>query len=330
MEKREKWAPARLVLLDAETLGSDLDLSGIENLGDLTVYTRTEPEEVLPRAGQADVIITNKVCFPGELIRELPRPQLIALTATGYNNVDLQAARQANMAVVNVAGYSTESVAQHTFAMLFYLLRGMRRQDDYVRRGEYSRSGLFTWLERPGRELSALQWGLVGMGAMGQRVGCRAEAFGCRGAYTSTSGKNSYPRHPRLPLPELLSTSDVISIHAPLNGTTRGLIGAAELQMMKESALLLNLGRGGIIDETALAAALRKGRPFGAGLDVLEDEPPQPDSPLLRLAAEPNQERLLITPHSAWAAVEARQRLIDETAANIQAFFKEEGRNRLV
>ncbi|WP_457607081.1 D-2-hydroxyacid dehydrogenase [Nitratifractor sp.] len=308
----------KLVLLDAETLGSDLDLSPLERFGELSVYPRTAPEETAERICDAEIVITNKVVLDRETLMMAPRLKLVCIAATGINNVDLKAAEGMGIAVKNVAGYSTSSVAQHTFALLFYLLEQLRYYDEFVKSGAWSRGGLFTHLGRPFWELEGKRWGIVGLGAIGSRIAALAEAYGCEVSYHSTSGNPHSERYPHRELDELLEHCEILSIHAPLNEHTRGLLGARELALRPEGSILLNLGRGGIVDEAALAAELDR-REIYAGLDVTEKEPLPADSPLLSLH---HPERLVITPHIAWASLEARRRLLEGIVKNIEGYLK--------
>lgn len=316
----------KLCFLDAKTLGPDVDIAPLRSLGELQVYETTAPEQVAERLRDAEVAIVNKTVLTAEIMAAAPALRMVALCSTGVNVVDLDYCRAKGIAVANVAGYSTQMVAQHTFAMLFYLMERLAVYDRYVKSGAYVTSDIFTYFGPPIRELSGRRWGVIGLGAIGGTVARIAEAFGAKVAYFSASGKNQSAAYPRVSLEELLAGSDVVSIHTALTPVTRGLIGAGELARMKPSAYLLNLGRGGIVDEAALAAALDGCRLAGAGLDVLETEPIKADNPLLRIK-EP--ERLLITPHIAWASVEARSRLIDEVSANIAAFQAGERRGRV-
>ncbi len=316
----------QIVFLDAGTVGDDVDLSGLQELGTVTSYEYTSPQETIDRIGDAQIVVTNKVKLGEEVFTACPELKLVALTATGVNNIDLEAARTHSVAVTNVAGYSTNSVAQHTFALLLSLLGRIDYHDRYVKSGEYSSSGTFTHLDHPFWELTGRTWGIVGLGAIGRAVGTLAEAFGCRIQFFSTSGASSHDRWSAVDLETLLTTSDVISVHAPLNELTEGLIGEQELALMPPHAIILNLARGGIVDEAALANALDTGQIGGAGFDVFVTEPPPADSPLMNLA---HPERAVFTPHVAWASVEARTRLIDELCLNIRAFSAGERRNRV-
>ena len=306
----------KLVLLDAETLGEDLDLSPLERFGELVVYPRTAPEETSERIREAEIVITNKVILDRETLIMAPRLNLVCITATGMNNVDLEAAKGMGIAVENVAGYSTPSVVQHTFAMLLYLNEQLAYYDRFVKEGSWSRGGLFTHLGRPFSEIAGKRWGIVGLGAIGSEVANLAKSFGAEVSYYATSGTPHSDRYPHKDLETLLRESHILSIHAPLNERTRGLIGPRELSRLPDGAVLLNLGRGGIIDEAALAAELDR-RELYAGLDVTQQEPLPEDSPLLRLR---HPERLLITPHIAWASREARERLLQGIVKNIEEF----------
>lgn len=316
----------RLCFLDAKTLGPEADLSPLSRLGDLQIYETTRPEEIAGRLQGVQIAITNKAVLTAETLTALPGLRMVALCSTGLNAVDLDCCRKRGIAVANVAGYSTRMVAQHTFAMLFYLMEHLGEYDAYVKSGGYVHSDIFTHFGWPIRELDGKAWGIVGLGAIGRTVAGIAEAFGARVCYFSASGQNRSERYERMSLEALLGWSDVVSIHAALTPATSGLIGDGELRLMKPSAYLLNLGRGGIVDEAALACALDEGRLAGAGLDVLEREPMSKDSPLLSMR---HPRRLLVTPHIAWASVEARKRLAAEVAANIAAFQSGKRRNRV-
>jgi glycerate dehydrogenase len=265
------------------------------------------------------VVITNKVLINRDVMDACPELELICIVATGMNNVDLDYAAQKGIVVKNVAGYSTESVTQCTFSLLLYLLNAGRYYDDYVKSGQYAASPVFTHLGREFWELAGKRFGIIGMGTIGRRVATVASAFGAKIAYYSTSGKNlDAAGFPHLSLEELLQTSDVVSIHCPLNDQTRNLLTESRLRMMKRSAYLLNMGRGGIVDEAALARMIDENRIAGAALDVLAAEPIATDSPLLKVL---NKEKLYITPHIAWASREARRLLISRTAQNIKGHF---------
>ncbi len=307
-----------IVLLDAKTLGDDLDITVLESFGTLTVYQTTPPEETLERIQTADIVITNKVVITANMMEAAPRLKLICIAATGMNNVDLDAAKSKGIEVKNVAGYSTKSVVQHTFAMTLYLLEKMAYYDRAVKDGSWSESGLFTDVSQPFYEISGKKWGIIGFGTIGQEVAKVATAFGAEVSYHSTSGKNLQHAYPHQSLELLLKDCDIISIHAPLNDDTYNLINENNLPFIKEDAILLNLGRGGIINETDLAFELDR-RILYAGLDVLEQEPLTLNN---RLNEVNHKERLLITPHIAWSSIEARKKLLEGIVENIQVFME--------
>lgn len=307
-----------IVILDAKTLGEDLDLSILEQFGSLRVYETTTPDETLERIEIADIVITNKVVITANMMEETPRLKLICIAATGMNNVDLEAAKFKGIEVKNVAGYSTKSVVQHTFSMALYLLQQMAYYDRVVKDGTWEKSGLFTDVSRPFYEIAGKKWGIIGLGVIGQEVARIAEAFGAEVVYHSTSGKNLHHAYPHFSLEFILKDCDIISIHAPLNDRTYELINENNLSYIKENAILLNLGRGGIIDETDLAFELDR-RKIYAGLDVLETEPMTSDNRLNEVA---HKERLLITPHIAWTSIEARKKLLEGIVKNINTFME--------
>lgn len=307
-----------IVILDAKTLGDDLNISILEKFGTVTRYETTSEEETAQRIEIADIIISNKVVITANLMEEAPRLKLICIAATGMNNVDLDAAKFKGIEVKNVAGYSTKSVVQHTFAMALYLLEKMAYYGNIVKNDDWSNSGLFTDVSHPFYEISGKKWGIIGLGAIGTEVAKIAEAFGAEVFYYSTSGKNLKSAYPHLTLESLLKDCDIISIHAPLNDDTYELINENNLSFLKEKSILLNLGRGGIIDETDLAFELDR-REIYAGLDVLEKEPITLEN---RLNEVIHKERLLITPHIAWTSMEARKKLLDGIVENIQTFLE--------
>ncbi len=261
-----------IVLLDAKTLGDDLDLSVLEKFGTFTSHDTTSQEETAERIEIADIIITNKVVITANMMEEAPRLKLICIAATGMNNVDLDAAKFKGIEVKNVAGYSTKSVVQHTFAMALYLLEKMAYYDATVKNATWSESGLFTDVSRPFYEIYGKKWGIIGLGTIGQEVAKIATAFGAEVSYHSTSGRNLHHAYPHKSLEFILKDCDIISIHAPLNENTMDLINENNLHYIREDGILLNLGRGGIINETDLAFELNRRR-FYAGLDVLVKEP---------------------------------------------------------
>lgn len=308
----------KIVFLDAKTIGDDIDLSGFDALGEVVKYGFSTPDEARGRTRDADVIVLNKVEVNEHSIGEADRLKLVCVTATGTNNLDKEYLDSRGIAWRNVAGYSTETVAQHTFALLFYLLEKLRYYDDYVKSEQYVGDVTFTHFSNVFHELSGRTWGIIGLGTIGRRVADIAKLFGCRVVYYSTSGKNVQPGYERLGFEELLSVSDVVSVHAPLDDNTRGLMDREAFARMKPGAIFLNLGRGPIVVEQDLADALRNRTIAAAGLDVLSAEPMRADNPLLSIK---DSERLIITPHIAWASVEARERLMKIIEGQIRDFF---------
>jgi lactate dehydrogenase-like 2-hydroxyacid dehydrogenase len=306
----------KIVILDALTFG-ETDLSGFNDLGEVEVYQTTSADETLERVKNADVIVTNKVVIDATTMDAASNLKLICVAATGMNNVDLEYAAQKETAVKNVAGYSTDSVIQHTFSMLFYMMGHSRYYDEYVKSGEWQQSPIFTNVAKPFFELKGKKWGIIGLGEIGRGVADIAKAFGAEVVYYSTSGKNSNSDYEQTTFTKLLETCDIVTIHAPLNAQTKGLIGHSELLMLKDGAVLLNLGRGGIVTESALAAIIDV-KEIYVGLDVLEKEPMTDPHPLMGVE---HKERLYITPHIAWTSVEARDRLIASVAENIKTHF---------
>lgn len=315
-----------IVILDAATLGIDLDLTPFNSFGDVTVYQSTTKDELLKHAEKADVIIMNKFEIGLNEFMILPKLQLICLTATGYNNVDIAGAKEYGVIVTNVAGYSTESVAQHTFSMLLYQMQHLKYYDNYVKDGKYPDSETFTHIEKSWHEISGKKWGIIGLGNIGRRVASIANSFGADVFYTSTSGIKRTEDYRELSLDELLTTADIISIHSPLNHKTKNLISFKEFQKVKNSLYIMNLGRGGIINEEALAYAVDNNQIKGACVDVLTTEPVNPSNPLVNII---NKDRILITPHIAWASIEARNKVVEEICLNIDAFNSGKARNRV-
>lgn len=309
----------KIVFLDAKTIGEDIDLSGFDVLGEVVKYGFSTAEEARERSKDADVLILNKVQVNQKTIGEADHLKLVCVTATGTNNLDKEYLDKRGIAWRNVAGYSTESVAQHTFAMLFYLLEKLPYYDNYVKSEKYVNDVSFTHFAKAFHELSGMTYGIIGLGNIGRRVADIAKAFGCRVIYYSTSGRNSQPGYERVSFDELLEQSDIVSIHAPLDENTLGLMNKEAFAKMKKSAILLNVGRGPIINEVDLAEALNNKTIAAAGLDVLSVEPMQEDNPLRGIK---DSERLLITPHIAWAGVEARNRLMGIILGQIKEFFK--------
>lgn len=315
----------KIVFLDRETLGSDIDCSCLNQYGNAIIYEQTEVDEVSKRIEDASIVITNKHILGPEQLKNATKLKLICVTATGVNNIDLEYCKLANIAVCNVKGYSTNAVAQHTFALLLDLYNKNHYYHNYIASGNYASSSMFTHLGHSFHELDNKVWGIVGMGDIGRKVANLAEAFGCQVQYYSTSGRNNQAQFKRVDFDTLLKTSDIITIHAPLNKQTEYLFDEEAFAKMKNSAYLINVGRGKIVKETALVDALKNHLIAGAGLDVFENEPIKADSKLLEIQ---DPTRLLMTPHIAWAPVETRNRVIEEVCLNIESFKKGSFRNR--
>ena len=305
----------KIVYLDSATVG-ETPMDGIAELGELVCWPESTPEEALERVRDCNVLIVNKVLVTRALLDAAPELRLVCEAATGVNNIDLEACRERNIPVRNVAGYSTDSVVQTTFMHILSLMGNAPYFDNTVKDGTYSKGTLFTDVSRPYIEMKGKRIGIVGMGAIGTGVARVAEAFGMEVVYYSTSGTGHCKEWPSISLGELMRTSDVISIHAPYNERTAGLIGAGELAMMKPSAIIVNMGRGGIVDEAALAEVIDNDLIGGAALDVFTKEPLPGDSPLLRTR---HPEKLRFTPHTAWASTEALTRLVNCIAENIRS-----------
>ncbi len=316
----------KLVFMETDTLGDDVDYSPFYQLGEVIKYNKSEPEHNQERVRDADIIVVNKIPMDEETLKYADHVKLICLTATGTNTVDFDYMKKRDIAVTNVKGYSTQSVVQHTFALLFYIYEKLAYYDQFVKSGEYAASDIFSRFDKKFNELSGKTWGIIGLGEIGRGVARVAEAFGCRVIYYSTSGKNTSTIWKRVEFETLLKESDIISIHAPLNSDTEYLIDENALKLMKNTAVLLNLGRGNIIREEALLKALETDEIGGAGLDVISEEPMRPDNPLLNVK---DSTRLIITPHIAWATVEARRRCLNEVYENICSYLRGEERNRV-
>lgn len=297
----------KIVFLDAKSIGEDIDLSGFDVLGEVVKYDFTTDEEVPKRAADADIIIVNKVNINEKTIGGAEHVKMVCVTATGTNNLDKEYLESRKIIWHNVAGYSTESVTQHTFAMAFYLLEKLRYYDDYVKDEKYIDDTVFTHFANRFFELSGKTWGIIGLGNIGRRVAGIAKSFGCRVIYYSTSGKNHNKEYEEVDFDTLLAESDILSVHAPLDENTQNLMDKDAFEKMKNTAIFLNLGRGPIVVEADLADALEQGRIAAAGLDVLCIEPMSPDNPLRCIK---DSDKLLITPHIGWASVEARTRLM--------------------
>lgn len=307
----------KIVFLDAGTMGTS-SLAPIESQGELVAWPNSTPEESVARVSDCDVLIVNKIKVNDRLLDAAPRLRLVCEAGTGINNIDVDACERRGVLVRNVAGYSTDSVVQETFMHILNLLGNGAYFDDVVKSGAYSRSGLFTDYSRPFIEMTGKTLGVIGLGAIGSKVARIGTAFGMKVVYYSTSGTSHSTEYPSVPLERLMRESDVISVHAPYNERTAGLVGEKELRMMKPKAIIVNMGRGGIVVEDALAKVIDEGVIGGAGLDVYSVEPIPADHPLLHTR---HPERLSLTPHVAWASIEARERLIQSIADNIAKGF---------
>lgn len=308
----------KIVFLDTKTVGEVPNIDDLKSLGDVTFYQTTSPEETEERIKDAEIVITNKVVLDKDLINGAENLKLICVAATGMNNIDRDSAKDADIPVKNVSGYASGSVAQTTFAMILHLVQKLNQFDEFVKSGEYSDHDIFTNQEITFSEIHGKQFGIIGLGDIGREVASIAEAFGAEVVYYSTSGRNLDQPYPHMKLDKLIETSDFVSIHAPLNENTRGIVAYDQFQMMKDTAYLINTGRGEIVVEPALARALDEDLIAGAALDVFEHEPINADNPLLNIQ---NKHKLVMTPHIAWASIEARTELIDGVKKNIEEFL---------
>jgi glycerate dehydrogenase len=321
----------KIVFTDVKTLGFNVNVSGLSRYGQVQLYDCLKDNEVAAAVSDADIIITNQNNLNESNLGGSDKLKLICAAATGYDNIDTAYCREKGVAVTNVPGYAAGSVAQHTFAMLLYLISHSRYYDDFVKDGTYSTMFPVNHENRDFFELEGKTWGIIGLGAIGRKVGLIAEGFGCHVIYYSTSGKNHDVPFKESMLDDLLRNSDIISVHAPLNRETRGLIGRTELGQMKKSSYLLNLGRGGIVSEEDLVYALENQMIAGAGLDVFENEPIRQDGPLMRhINGRPEAGvNLYLTPHIGYASTEARERLMSTICSNIEAFLAGNDLNRV-
>mgnify|MGYP003418720591 FL=1 len=308
----------KIVILDRATLGFDIDISIFETLGEVISYDITLPNETTNRVKDADIVITNKVMISKEVM-ENSNLKLICISATGTNNVDLEFAKQKNIPVKNVAGYSSSSVVQLAFSMIFQIVQKLDYYKKYVDSGNWQKSQIFTHIDKPFFELDGKKVGIIGLGDIGRNFAKKARAFDCEVMYFSTSGKNSNSEYKQVSLDELLNTCDIISIHCPLNENTKDLLNYKNMKNIKDGAILLNLGRGGIINEPDLAKIIDE-KEIYCGIDVVSVEPIAEYNPLLKVK---NKDRLLLTPHIGWASVEARTRLVKIVAENIKEFISQ-------
>lgn len=308
----------KLVFLDTKTIGEDIDLSAYDALGEVVKYGFSTLEEIPERVKDADVLIVNKIAINEQTIGNAKNLKLVCVTATGTNNLDKEYLKKRGIAWRNVAGYSTESVTQHTFALLFYLLEKIRYYDDYVKDEKYINDTVFTHFAEHFNEVNGKTWGIIGLGTIGRRVADIAKAFGARVIYYSASGSPAQEGYEQVDFETLLTTSDIVSVHAPLNEYTKDLMDREAFAKMKKTAIFLNLGRGPIVVEQDLYEALETGEIAAAGLDVLCEEPMSETNPLAKIK---DSKKLIITPHIAWASVEARNRLMKIIVEQIREFL---------
>ena len=314
----------KIVFLDESTitLDGDMDFSGIEALGELVCYANSSEAEAIERAGGAETVIVNKVPMTKKVMGALPELKHIAVIATGYNNVDISAAKAAGIRVTNVRGYAKDCVPQHTFALILNLATRSYEYNCDIRKGEWQKSSIFTLLRYPTFELAGKTIGIIGFGVIGRGVAHIAEAMRMKVmAYDVMDFEDGEYKKSRSTLDEIFEKADIVTLHCPLTTDNKYMVGRDVFEKMKSSAILINTARGPLVDQAALAEALNNGWIAGAGIDVLDEEPPG-DNPLLG-----DVKNLIMTPHSAWSTREARQRLIDEVAENIKAFLEGRGRN---
>ncbi len=314
----------KLVILERNSVGTDVDVSCFEKFGEVTCYPNTVAANTSERVKDADIILANKAPLNESTLKDAPNVKLICLLATGFDNVDLAYCKSRSIKVTNVVNYCTSTVAQHTLLLALALSEKIAFYDDYVKSGAYSAQDRFSNFDRTFYDLEGKTWGIIGMGTIGRRVAGLAQAFGCRVIFYSASGKSTCTDYERVEFDTLLQESDILSLHCPLSDRTRGLINKDALSKMKETAILVNVARGPVVDTRALYDALVTDQIAGAGLDVLEQEPMAKDNPLAQIK---DSTKLIITPHMAWASLASRTRLVDEVVKNIEAFLAGENRN---
>ena len=315
----------KIVILERNSVGTDVSVDCIGDFGEVTVYRNTvTPDEVRERVKDADIVIANKSPLREETLRDARRVKLICEFATGFDNCDLKYCSSRGIRVANVRDYCTGMVAQHTFTLALALSQKLIHYDEYVKSGEYSAQDRFSNFDLPFAELEGKTWGIVGMGNIGRRVAKIASAFGCRVIFYSITGKGDCAEYDRVDKDTLLSQSDFLSLHCPLSELSRNFIEETALKKMKKTAVLINVARGPVVNNADLYRALTEGEIAAAGLDVVEQEPLEESNPLSRIK---DSGRLIITPHLAWASVEARTRCVEEAYKNIEAFLRGEERN---
>lgn len=314
----------KIAVLERNSVGTDIDVTCYEELGEVTYFRNTVAENTAEHVNDADIVIANKAPLNENTLKDCPNVKLICEFATGFDNVDLTYCKSRGIKVANVKDYSTPAVAQHTFALLFYLLEHMPAYDKYVKDGAYGAQDRFSNFDMPFTELEGKTWGIVGMGNIGKKVAKIATAFGCHVIFYSVTGNSSVTEYEKVSKDELLERSDFLSLHCPLSDITKNLIDADALKKMKKTAILINVARGPVVDNDALYDALHNGEIAAAGLDVLREEPILDTNPLSKIK---DSDKLIITPHLAWASTEARERLVAEVYENIKAYVNGEERN---
>lgn len=313
----------KITVLDSDALGRDLSLEPLNSVGDVTVYNYSTPDEVIERIADCEVVILNKIKLNESNLVYAKNLKLICIAATGFDNVDVSYCRQHGIAVCNVVGYSTNSVALITMSLALSLVSRMREYNDYVISGEYTKSGIPNRLEPAFHELDGMTWGIVGLGNIGKKVANIASAMGCKIIANKRTPIDGYDI---VSIDEIMERSDIISLHTPLNDGTKGLISAEKISKMKKNAILINVARGAVCDEKALADAIKNDMIGGIGVDVYSTEPFGEDHPFNEIK---NYKNVLLTPHNAWGAYEARERLLLGIVENIKAFQKGEKRCRV-
>lgn len=314
----------KIVILERNSVGTDVSVDALGKYGELTIYRNTTAPDVAERVKDADIIIANKSPLNEATLKDAANVKLICEFATGYDNVDLNYCKERGIKVANVVNYSTDAVAQHTFALCFYILEKLRHYDDYVKSGAYAAQDRFSNFDLPYTELAGKTWGIIGMGNIGKKVAQIATAFGCKVFFYSVTGNSSCTDYERVDFDTLLKESDFLSLHCPLSDITRNLINLDALKKMKETAILINVARGPVVNDADLYTALNENYILGAGLDVTSTEPMKDSNPLSKFM---DSNRLIITPHMAWASIEARTRVVSETCKNIEAFLDGKDRN---
>ncbi len=315
----------KIVLLERNSAGTDVPVNCFEELGEVTIYPNTvTADEVAERVKDADIIVCNKAPMREESLKDAPNVKLICELATGFDNCDLTYCSLRGIQVRNVVDYSTGMVAQHTFTLALALSQKLPHYDDYVKSGAYAAQDRFSNFDIPFYELEGKTWGIVGMGNIGRRVAKIAAAFGCKVIFYSITGKSTCTEYTQVDRDTLLAESDFLSLHCPLSELSRNFIDKEALEKMKRTAILINVARGPVVDNTALYEALEAGKIQAAGLDVLEKEPITPENPLGRIT---DSNKLIITPHLAWASVEARTRCVEGVYENIRTFQQGIDRN---